>query len=172
MRLLFEIDSKDYNINGIGSIRHSARCITIKNGKIAMIYSSKYKFYKFPGGGIEKSETPQKAMMRETLEEAGLIVIPESIREFGYVHRIQKSAYENEDYFLQDNFYYVCEVKEYVVEQNLCEYETDEGYTLTWVKPETAINANNDLIVGSKNRDMLIRENGVLKLLIEEGYFG
>ena len=32
MRLLFEIDTKDYNINGVAFIRHSARCINIKNG--------------------------------------------------------------------------------------------------------------------------------------------
>ena len=57
MRLLFEIDTKDYDINGTAFVRHSARCINIKNGKVAMVHSLKYDYYKFPGGGIEKGES-------------------------------------------------------------------------------------------------------------------
>lgn len=91
MRLLFEIDTKDYDPNGTPFIRHSARCIHIKNGLVAMVHSIKYDYYKFPGGGIEKGEGPIDALIRETQEEAGLAVIPESVREYGYVHRVQKS---------------------------------------------------------------------------------
>ena len=91
MRLLFEIDTKDYDLNGGAFIRHSARCINIKNGLVAMVYSVKYDYYKFPGGGIEENESEEHAMIRETQEEAGLVVIPESIKEYGYVHRIQKA---------------------------------------------------------------------------------
>ena len=42
MRLLFEIDTKDYDLNGVAFIRHSARCINIKNGLVAMVHSIKY----------------------------------------------------------------------------------------------------------------------------------
>ena len=111
MRLLFQIDTKDYDRNGRAFIRHSARCIHIKNGLVAMVHSLKYDYYKFPGGGIEKNESNEHAMIRETREEAGLIVIPESVREYGYVHRIQKSEYDDTDYFVQDNYYYLCDVE-------------------------------------------------------------
>ena len=64
MRLLFEIDTKDYDLNGVAFIRHSARCIHIKNGLAAMVHSVKYDYYKFPGGGIDKDESPEQAMIR------------------------------------------------------------------------------------------------------------
>ena len=44
--------------------------------------------YKFPGGGIEKNESNIDALIRETKEEAGLVVIKDSIKEYGYVHRV------------------------------------------------------------------------------------
>ena len=56
MRNLFEIDTKNYDINGTKFVRPSTRGIIIRNGKLAMIHSLKYDYYKFPGGGIEKNE--------------------------------------------------------------------------------------------------------------------
>ena len=85
MRKLFEMDKKDYDGCTHAFVRNSARSIIIRNGKVAMIYSRKYDYYKFPGGGIEKGETPEEAVIRETREEAGLILIPETIKEYGYV---------------------------------------------------------------------------------------
>ena len=171
MRLLFEIDTKDYDINGTAFIRHSARCINIKNGTVAMVHSLKYDYYKFPGGGIEKGESKEEAVIRETLEEAGLIVIPESVREFGYVHRIQKSEYPDTDHFIQDNFYYLCEVEDRIETQNLDDYESDEKFTLEYVKPDRAIFVNRNTDHGTKDQNMLEREARVLEILKEEGYF-
>ena len=91
MRLLFEMDKKDYDQCTHTFTRNSARSIIIRDGKVAMIHSIKYDYYKFPGGGIENDGDPVEAMIRETREEAGLVVVPESIKEYGYVHRIQRS---------------------------------------------------------------------------------
>ena len=90
MRLLFEMDKKDYESCTHRFVRNSARSIIIRDGKIAMIHSLKYDYYKFPGGGIENGENPVEAMIRETREEAGLVVKPETVKEYGYVHRIQR----------------------------------------------------------------------------------
>ena len=49
MRLLFEMDKKDYSGCTKTFTRNSARGIIIKNGKIAMIHSQKYDYYKLPG---------------------------------------------------------------------------------------------------------------------------
>lgn len=112
MRLLFTIDAKDYDENGSVFARHSARSIILRNGCVAMVYSAKYRYYKFPGGGIEPGETQKEALIRETLEEAGLKVLPDTIREYGYVHRVQKGR--KEAVFVQDNFYYFCDVDAHV----------------------------------------------------------
>ena len=80
MQLLFEMDEKDYNPNGRAFVRPSSRVIIIKNNKIYMIHSLTYNYYTFPGGGIEKDETKIDALIRETKEEAGLIVIKDSIK--------------------------------------------------------------------------------------------
>ena len=85
MRLLFEMDKKDYEHCTHRFVRNSARSIIIRGGKIAMIHSLKYDYYKFPGGGIENGENPVEAMIRETREEAGLVVKPETVKEYGYV---------------------------------------------------------------------------------------
>ena len=171
MRLLFAIDTKDYNPAGVGFVRHSARCITIKNGRAAMVHSVKYDYYKFPGGGIEPGESREAAVIRETREEAGLTVIPDSIRAFGYVRRIQKSEYPGEDYFLQDNYYYLCQVEEVVGAQSLDGYEADEQFTLEYVEPDRAIFVNRNMDHGPSDQNMLEREARVLELLKAEGYF-
>lgn len=129
MRLLFEMDKKDYRKCTHAFIRNSARSIIIVNNKIAMIHSLKYDYYKFPGGGIESGEKPIDAMIRETREESGLVVKPETIKEYGYVHRIQKSNLDETECFVQDNYYYLCEAEDCVVAQNLDEYEFAETYT-------------------------------------------
>ena len=171
MRLLFEIDTKDYDRNGVAFVRHSARCIHIKNGLVAMVRSVKYDYYKFPGGGIEEDESPEHAMIRETREEAGLVVIPGSVKEYGYVHRIQKSDHDDAEYFVQDNYYYLCDVEEAVQTQDLDDYEADEKYTLEYVKPDKAISVNRKTHHGPYNQMMLEREARVLELLKAEGYF-
>lgn len=171
MRLLFEIGLKEYNKDGIIFVRPSARCITIKNGLIAMVHSKKYNYYKFPGGGIDDGESMEQAVIREALEEAGLVVIPDKIKPFGYVHRVSKSDRVGVDYFLQDNFYFLCEVEENLQEQSLCDYESEEGFNLQFVKPEHAIKINRTMPHGNKSFTMLERECRVLEILIKEGYF-
>ena len=171
MRLLFEIDTKDYNPDGIAFVRDSARCVHIRNGLVAMVHSVKYDYYKFPGGGIEKDERREDAMIREALEEAGMVVIPESVRAYGYVHRVQKSVYVDTDYFIQDNYYYLCDAREGVQPQKLDDYEAEEKFTLEYVEPDKAIFVNRHVNHGPKDQRMLEREAKVLELLKEEGYF-
>lgn len=171
MRLLFEMDKKDYGKCTHTFVRDSARSIIIVNNKIAMVHSLKYDYYKFPGGGIESGENPIDAMIRETREESGLIVKPETIKEYGYVHRIQKSDADETECFVQDNYYYLCEAEEGVVAQNLDEYELAETYTLEFVDPKTAIRKNRHVTQSPYNQAMFEREAKVLELLMSEGLF-
>lgn len=100
MRLLFEMDRKDYDPNGSRFERPSVRGIIRKDGKVAMVHSKKYDYYKFPGGGIEPGEEQCATLAREVREESGLVVLPETIQEFGWVHRIQKGSVDGKPLFV------------------------------------------------------------------------
>ena len=169
MRLLFEMDMKDYGECTHSFRRDSARSIIIRNGKVAMIHSKKYDYYKFPGGGIENGEDPIEAMIRETQEEAGLTVIPETVKEYGYVHRIQRSDKDPSECFVQDNYYYLCDAADGLVSQDLDEYEKKESYQLEYIEPSLAIEKNRSVKDSPYNRMMFEREARVLEMLISEG---
>lgn len=108
-------------------------------------------------------------MIRETREEAGLVVLPESIREYGYVHRIQRSDGDKTECFVQDNYYYLCDTDETPVSQQLDEYEKKESYELEYVEPAAIIAKNRNIGKSPYNRMMFEREARVVELLIAEG---
>ncbi len=172
MRLLFELDKKDYEKCTRSYVRNSARSIIIRNGRVAMVHSLKYDYYKFPGGGIEEGESIEDAVVRETLEESGLRIDRSTMREYGYVHRIQKNTYDSEECFIQDNFYFLCEAGEGRAPQKLDAYEARERFTLEFVEPEKAMAVNRAKGHGPKDPVMLEREARVLEMLKNEGFLG
>lgn len=168
MRLLFNLDTRDYDPEGPKFIRPSVRGIIRRNGTVAMVHSLKYNYYKFPGGGMEPGESLQETLIRETREEAGLSVIPETIQEYGWVHRVQKG--EKGDMLIQENYYFLCEVRQEHLSQALDDYEAEERFTLEYVAPSTAISVNRTPDHGPKDQIMLEREARVLECLMAEGY--
>lgn len=168
MRLLFVMDKKDYVHCTHTFMRNSARSIIIRDGKVALIHSLKYDYYKFPGGGIENCESPIEAMIRETREEAGLVVVPESVKEYGLVHRIQRSDKDATECFVQVNYYYLCEAKDQRISQQLDDYESQESYRLEYVEPFVAISKNYNVKNSPYNQMMFEREVRVLEKLIED----
>ena len=169
MRLLFSIDKQDYADCTYTFVRNSARSIILRGGKVAMIFSLKQDYYKFPGGGIEADETPVEAMIRETREEAGLVVRPETVREYGLVHRIQRGGVDPNECFIQDNFYYICEAEEEIHPLQMEDYEQAAGFTLEFVDVRHAIRTNRESALENRYHTMLHREARVLEMLIEEG---
>lgn len=171
MKLLFEIDKKDYDPKGTTFVRPSVRGIIIRNNKIAMVCSRKYGYYKFPGGGIDKGETHTDTLIREVREEAGMVVVPQTIKEFGYVHRVQKGSVD--DIFIQDNFYYLCDVEDTIVPQQLDEYEDEENFKMLEISIEKAIEENEKALettlVGDEFYTVMIeREVKVLQILLNQ----
>ena len=169
MRLIFESDKQDYADCTYTFVRNSARSIILRGGKVAMIFSLKQDYYKFPGGGIEADETPVEAMIRETREEAGLVVRPETVREYGLVHRIQRGGVDPNECFIQDNFYYICEAEEEIHPLQMEDYEQAAGFTLEFVDARHAIRTNRESALENRYHTMLHREARVLEMLIEEG---
>ena len=168
MKELFSMDLKDYSPNASVFRRPSARAIIIKNNTIALVYSLKEKYYKFPGGGIKDGEDMPAALIREVREEVGLIVKPETITEFGSVLRRLKSNYYENTVFEQENFYFRCECEENIVEQNLDDYEKEAEFTLRFVDINEAIKVDSEYKSGDLFKDTMIqRETRVLEMIRE-----
>ena len=170
MRVLFELDKKDYGEDDERYFRPSVRAVIKKDGRFAMVHSRKYDYYKFPGGGIEDGEDHAAALIREVREETGLTVDSASVREYGMVRRSQKGKSEG-TVFLQDNFYYLCEVREGNSGQNLDDYEDEEGFTLEYVTAEKVIETNRNADHGEMNGDefyelMIERDARVMELIL------
>lgn len=170
MKQLFVIDMKDYDDSYTRFVRPSVRGVIISDRKIAMVYSQKHDYYKFPGGGIEKNENKLSALKRELLEETGLTLNENSVKELGSVLRIQKSRFVENEIFEQENFYYLCEVYDSISNQKLDKYELDEGFTLEYVSPEHAIAVNRTHLHDDYDEMLIEREARVLEYLCEKGF--
>ena len=144
MRELYVNDEKDYDASLPVVVRRACRAIIMKDGLVATVHSSKHGYYKFPGGGMESGESMEETLVRETLEETGLRIIPESIREFGYTEEIRRDKYDKA-IFDHYSYYFFADVEESVVNQKLDKYEREEGYRLKWVTVEEAIEANSKM---------------------------
>ncbi len=163
MRELYTNDEKDYDTSLPVVVRKACRAIIMKDGLVATVHSSKHGYYKFPGGGMEPGESLEDTLIRETLEETGLRIIPESIREFGYTEELRKDKYDKAifDHF---SYYFFADVQEDVESQKLDRYERDEGYKLRWVTVEEAIEANSRMT--KKNvPSHSIRDNKIFALV-------
>ena len=177
MRMLFEMDKKDYSGCTHTFTRNSARSIIIRDGRVAMVHSLKYDYYKFPGGGKHPDEDNTATLIREVREETGLSVIADSISEYGHVLRMEKG--DPEDIFVQDNYYYFCETMGTEGVQELGDYEADESFTLEWTTPEDMIVVNDrfaERCKGKTERPFIVksveayRDARVMRMLVEEGF--
>ena len=149
MKQLFTIDLKNYGADWKRSRRDSARAIIhVGEDKLALVYATKLGYYKFPGGGIHEGEDKISALAREVQEEVGLVLVLESVREFGVASRYQKSGLTENTVFVQDNFYYECDVEHdengnlKIISQNLDDYEDEAGFELRIVSIKEAALAN------------------------------
>ena len=162
MKTLAVFDSKDYEESAPHNIRNAVRAIIINNNKIALLYSEKYEFYHFPGGGVDKGESNIDALIREVKEETGLIVRPQSIKEYGMIAVIKKDLVDLGIYDLR-HFFYFCDVEKDILKQELTSSEKESKYRLTFVSAEEAISKNElDLHLARKYTEPEIY---VLKLL-------
>ena len=167
MKQLFIIDSKDYDPAWQKFYRPSVRGIILdRDHKIALIYSQKYHIYKFPGGGIESGEDHLTALAREINEETGMTLIPESVKEFGEVLRIQGSGKLKDTILIQENYYYLCQTTG-EIQEHLDESEKAADFILKFVTLDEAIAANSDpnINLGPFDQGIVDRERRVLELI-------
>ena len=169
MKLLFEIDAKDYDENAERTYRASACGIVIRGKTIAMCYVDKHGVYIVPGGGIEAGETMEQAVIREMREETGLRIIPGSTREYGYMHGIRKG--EREPVYVQDVFYFLCRAEEIPGEVDLTENEINSGYHFDFVDPVEILSLNAARIAAGESPCLFERERLLLSKLVSDGMF-
>lgn len=152
-------------------VRKSSRGIIVSEGKVLMVYSKSFDDYTFPGGGVKKGETYQRALYRELNEEVGAKGI-RIIKAFGQTLELRKSfRYEGESY-RQISKYFICTVHSYG-EQALEKREFDHGVLPVWITPAEAL-AHNEVVATNEMhqkrgaKTTILRENIVLQALIEE----
>lgn len=169
MRILEDFDKHDYENLSEVFYRKAVRAIIIKQGKIAMIQGKKYEEYKFPGGGVENGESEVLALIRETKEETGLTIIPNSIQPYGKMHEKRRSIFNPNQIFDMYSTYYLCQVEDGIEETNLDDYEIEYGYELSFVTIDEAIKNNELAIKNQPIATWIERELYVLRRLKEEG---
>lgn len=166
MRILLELDSRDYDPTLPVSKREAVRGIIVQGDKLLMIHSRRYDEYKFPGGGLHYREDLIEGLAREVLEETGRVVIPESVKEYGVAveRRLER---DKVSIFEHLSYYYFCQVEDTVLPTNLDAYEEEFGYEAQMLPAKDALE-HNRLLDPFGQPKWVARESHVLELLIQE----
>jgi len=135
MKVLKVITNKDAgykNKKVIYQLRKAARAVLFNKNKVALLYVSKYKYHKIPGGGLKPNENIKSALKREVKEETGCDV---SIK-----RPIGKIIEYRDDFKLKQLSYcYIANVVGKPDKPSFTKKEKRHGFSLKWVKLDKAI---------------------------------
>jgi 8-oxo-dGTP pyrophosphatase MutT (NUDIX family) len=153
----------DFNTSNI-ILREAVRAIILDKNNVLMAHLEKTGEYKFPGGGKEKTETVEEALKREVLEEVGYNVI--TIKEkIGTVTEFALAKEGGNSILKMVSAYYLAEIDNTPLEQQLEEYEKELLFKPCWVEMEEAYKTNKETIedkkadkTGGINRETLVLE--------------
>lgn len=162
MKILAVFDEKNYQNTVETYEKYSVRGIIMRDGKLAM-QCSKEGEYKIPGGGLEDGEDYEQALIREVLEETGLHVKKESIRELGEIQEIRKDIFEEKKKYICHSLFYYCEVDGKQEQLHLTASEIAKGYEMKWASPEEVYRRN---ILIEKD-PWIIRDTAFVKMLVD-----
>lgn len=160
--------SRNLNINGKGFHRKAVRGVVTMDSRILLVHSKINGDYKFPGGGIEESESHEAALCREVSEECGLEL--ESVdRCIGTIIEYDRPKKAELDYFRMDSFYYCCSViSPEFGPLHLDRYEEELGFEPVWISVDEAILNNRRLLdSGIGHPRWTVRDTFFLEFLAE-----
>ncbi|MDE1828541.1 MAG: NUDIX domain-containing protein [Candidatus Micrarchaeota archaeon] len=138
MELLAEISEETFGKKAPKNVRYKVRraaraVIFNKENKIALMYASKYGYYKLPGGGIEERESIEHALKREAMEEVGARI--KIGRPVGIINE-----YRGKFKTFQISYCFVCKlVSKKLSKPKPTLEEIGEGFEVKWVTPKQAI---------------------------------
>ncbi len=161
------IKTFDYrpNRDALPSIsRFAVRAVVFKNQKLLLVKLKKTSEYKFPGGGVEENEDYKAALIRETLEEAGLKITRVS-ECLGFIDQIYPDKFDQETTFYMRSIYFLADVGDTDYGQSLSKYEFDLGYHPEWTTINEAINTNTIALSRKDNYRWTEREHYMLEYL-------
>lgn len=144
MRLLKVMDDGGYTAEMPVIYKETVRAIIVRDGKLAM-QRSRAGEYKIPGGGTEQQEDHIDTLCRETLEETGMKIISDSVRELGEIVELRCDKFEPEKKFERHTYYYACKVTDEIFPLALTESEKEKGFECVWETPENIYQANKDI---------------------------
>lgn len=144
MRRLFVLDSKDYDDTHSVTVKNTVRAIICRNGRYAM-QQNRDGIYKIPGGGVENNESLLDTLCRETLEETGLVVIRDSVREIGDVLELRRDLFEEDNKYECRTFFYFCDVEEGQQHTHMTLSEIEKGFHPVFAKLDDIIESNRRL---------------------------
>lgn len=141
MRRLLTIDEKNYTEDMPVFEKFAVRAVIIRDGKIAMQKASK-GYFKLLGGGVDKGESYEDALVREVQEEAGLVVVRDSIKEAGEIVELREDLYKKGQKYICHSIFFFCDAEDRLVETNLTASEIREGFKLAWATPQEIMETN------------------------------
>ncbi|BBN82454.1 DNA mismatch repair protein MutT [Pseudoalteromonas sp. A25] len=163
------LNSTAVNIpSGSHFTRHTARAIVIKGEEILLLYTARYDDYSLPGGGMDKHETIEQALLRELQEETGAKSLTH-ITPFGRYEEYRpwyKPDYDN-IHIVSDC--YVCEICGEFSKPQMEDYEHANGMKPVWISLDKAIAHNQSTLESSEKQGLsLVRELHLLRKIKAE----
>jgi 8-oxo-dGTP diphosphatase len=135
MKLLKLINLENTSEQEAGTffVREAARAIVFDSSNlVGLLYSTKFNYYKLPGGGVELGEDHETALKRECKEEIGCDI--EILGELGMI-----IEYRRKYSLKQTSFCFTAKV---IGEKGVPELTSDEikeGFETVWLPLEEAI---------------------------------
>ena len=111
-------------------LREGCRGILKKNDKYLMVHVKKFDITTFPGGGLEPNETKEECVVREVLEETGILC------------KVVTKTVTLTEYFSDSiwrHHFFMCEYVEDTKETNFTIEEQEIGLEVKWMTLDEVI---------------------------------